>query len=92
MHGFAFYIAIVIPVAAILFSNTLTLTKVMYNLYHHGKKKARKLLDIGEKKKPIIDTLLIISQARIAFACNVLLGITWIFALLAVGKAAMYFQ
>ena len=92
VHGFAFYIAIVIPVAAILFANTLTLTKVMYNLYHHGKKKARKLSDIGEKKKPIIDTALIISQARIAFACNVLLGITWIFALLAVGKATMYFQ
>ena len=50
VHGFAFYIAIVIPVAAILFANTLTLTKVMYNLYHHGKKKARKLSDIDEKK------------------------------------------
>ena len=92
VHGFAFYIAVVIAVAAILFANTLTLTKVMYNLYHHGKKKARKLSDIGEKKKSIIDTALIISQARIAFACNVLLGITWIFALLAVGKATMYFQ
>ena len=92
VHGYAFYIAVVIPVATILFANTVTLTKVMYNLYQHGKKRARKLFDSAEKKNPIIDIALIISQARIAFACNVLLGITWIFALLAVGKATMYFQ
>ena len=92
VHGYAFYIAVVIPVAAILFANTFTLTKVIYNLYQHGKKKARTLSDSAEKKNPIIDTALIISQARIAFACNVLLGITWTFALLAVGKATMYFQ
>ena len=92
VHGYAFYIAVVTPVAAILFANTVTLTKVMYNLYQHGKKKARKLPDRAEKKNPVIDAAFIISQARIAFACNVLLGITWIFALLAVGKATIYFQ
>ena len=92
VHGYAFYIAVVIPVAAILFANTVTLTKVMYNLYQHGKKKARKLSDSAEKNQPTIDAAFIISQGRIAFACNVLLGITWIFALLAVGKATMYFQ
>ena len=92
VHGYAFYIAVVIPVAAILFANTVTLTKVMYNLYQHGKKKARKLSESAEKNHPTIDTAFIISQGRIAFACNVLLGITWIFALLAVGKATMYFQ
>ena len=92
VHGYAFYIAVVIPVAAILFANTVTLTKVMYNLYQHGKKKARKLSESAEKKNPVIDTSFIISQGRIALACNVLLGITWIFALLAVGKATMYFQ
>ena len=92
VHGYAFYIAVVIPVATILFANTVTLTKVMHKLYLHGKLKARKLSNSEEKKKPIFDTEFIISQTRIAFACNVLLGITWIFALLAVGKAAMYFQ
>ena len=92
VHGYAFYIAVVIPVAAILFANTVTLTKVMCNLYQHGKMKARKLSISEEKKKPKTDTALIFSQTRIAFACNVLLGITWIFALLAVGKAAIYFQ
>ena len=92
VHGYAFYIAVVIPVATILFANTVTLTKVMYNLYQHGKNKTRKLSAGDEKKTRMIDTALIISQTRIAFACNVLLGITWIFALLAVGKATMYFQ
>ena len=92
VHGYAFYIAVVVPVAAILFANTVTLTKVTYNLYRHGKKKARNLSDSAVKKNPIIGTTLIISQARIAFTCNVLLGITWIFALLAVGKATVYFQ
>ena len=92
VHGYAFYIAVVIPVATILFANTVTLTKVTYNLYQHGKNKANKLSNSDERKKPTINTALIISQTRIAFACNVLLGITWIFALLAVGKATTYFQ
>ena len=92
VHGYPFYIAVALPVAAILFANTVTLIVVMNKLYQHGKEKARKLSNGDENKKPMIDTTLIISQSRIAFACNVLLGITWIFALLAVGKATMYFQ
>ena len=92
VHGYAFYIAVVFPVAIILFANTVTLIMVMYNLYQHDQKKARKLCDGDENKKPMIDPAMVISQARIAFACNVLLGITWIFALLAVGKATIYFQ
>ena len=92
VHGYPFYIAVVLPVAAILFANTVTLIVVMKKLYQHGQEKARKLSGGDENKMPRIDTALIISQSRIAFACNVLLGITWIFALLAVGKATMYFQ
>ena len=92
VHGYAFYISVVVPVAMILFANTVTLIIVMYNLYQHGQKKARKLSESDKKKKPMTDTATIIFQARIAFACNVLLGITWIFALLAVGKATIYFQ
>ena len=92
VHGYAFYIAVVVPVAIILFANTVTLIMVMYNLYQHDQKKARKLCDGDENKKPMIDPAMVISQARIGFACNVLLGITWIFALLAVGKATIYFQ
>ena len=92
VHGYAFYIAVVVPVATILFANTVTLIIVMYNLYQHGQKKARNLSDGDKNKKPLIDTGMIIFQARIAFAFNALLGITWVFALLAVGKATIYFQ
>ena len=33
-----------------------------------------------------------IEQARIAFACSSLLGLTWVFGLLAVGKVTYVFQ
>ena len=92
VHGYAFYIAVVVPVAIVLVTNTVTLIIVMYNLYQHGQKKARKLTDGEENKKPMVDTAMVIKQTRIAFACNVLLGITWVFALLAVGKATIFFQ
>ena len=92
VHGYAFYIAVVVPVSTILFANTVALVIVMYNLHQHGQKKARKLSYGDENKKTMIDTAMVISQTRIAFSCNVLLGITWIFALLAVGKATLYFQ
>ena len=92
VYGYAFYIAAVIPVAVILFANTVTPTKIMYNLYQHGKIKARKSSNSEGEKGPMNDTALIISQTRIAFACNVSLGIRWIFAILAVGQAATHFQ
>ena len=92
VHGYAFYIAVVVPVSTILFANTVALVIVMYNLYQHGQKKARILSYGDENKKTMIDTAMVISQTRIAFSCNVLLGITWTFALLAVGKATLYFQ
>ena len=92
VYGYAFYIAVVIPVAVILFANTVTLTKIMYNLYQHGKMKARKSSNSEEEKSPMNDTALIISQTRIAFACDVLLGINWIFTILAVGQTALHFQ
>ena len=92
VHGYAFYIAVVVPVSTILLANTVALIIVMYNLYQRSQDKARKLSDGDKNKKPMTDTAMIISQTRIAFACNVLLGITWIFALLAVGKATIFFQ
>ena len=92
MHGYAFYIAVVVPAATILFANTVTMIIVMYNLHQHGQKKARNLSDGDKNKKPLIDTAMIIFKARIAFSFNALLGITWVFVLLAVGKATIYFQ
>ena len=92
VYGYAFYIAVLIQVAVILFANTVTLTKIMYNLYQHGKIKARKSSNSEEEKGPMNDAALIVSKTRIAFVCNVSFGIKWIFAILAVGQAAIHFQ
>ena len=90
VYGIAFYISVVVPVAAILLFNTVILMMVTYKLHQNSKKKATNLSNQNKDKNLGIKRLA--SEARIAFACNVLLGITWIFALLAVGKATMVFQ
>ena len=88
VHGNAFYFGVVIPVAVILLGNTVTLVIVMYKLHQEVKKRTRKLFEGNSKS----DTSIVVSDIRIAFSCNIILGITWIFALLAVGKATMVFQ
>ena len=90
VYGIAFYISVVVPVAAILLFNTVILTVVTYKLHQNSKKKATNLSNQNKDKN--LDIKRLVSEARIAFACNILLGITWIFALLAVGKATMVFQ
>ena len=74
VHGYAFYIAVVVPVSTILLANIVALIIVMYNLYQHAQEKARKLSDGDENKKPMIDTAMIISQARIALLVMCYLG------------------
>lgn len=92
VYGYAFYTTVVIPVAAILFVNTLVLATVIYKLHQSGKYRASSVSSGNSNKTPMTETTRIISEARITFACNVLLGTTWIFALLAVGKATLFFQ
>lgn len=92
VHGYAFYTTVVIPVAAILFVNTVVLAIVMYKLHQSGKYRASSVSSGNSNKTPMAETTRIISEARITFTCNVLLGTTWIFALLAVGKATLFFQ
>ena len=92
VHGYAFYTAVVIPVAAILSINTVVLATVIYKLHQSGKYRASSVSSGNSNKTPMTETTRMISEARITFACNVLLGTTWIFALLAVGKATLFFQ
>lgn len=92
VHGYAFYTTVAIPVAAILFVNTVVLAIVMYKLHQSGKYRASSVSSANSNKTPMAETTRIISEARITFTCNVLLGTTWIFALLAVGKATLFFQ
>ena len=90
VYGIAFYISVVVPVAAILLFNTVILMMVTHKLHQNSQKKAANRSNQNKSKN--LDIKRLVSEARIAFACNVLLGITWIFALLAVGKATMVFQ
>ena len=46
----------------------------------------------SSKHKPMSDAARVISEAKIAFACNVLLGTTWILAFFAVEEVTMVFQ
>ena len=88
VHGNPFFISVVAPVAAILLMNFTMLIVVMKKLHSHGNNSAvMRNLNAGKVKNSQL-----LADSRIAFTCNVLLGITWIFALCAVGKATMVFQ
>ena len=64
VYGNPFYISVVAPVAAIMLTNIIILILVTVRLHR------------SSKHKPMSDAARIISESRIAFACNVLLGTT----------------
>ena len=80
VHGNPFYISLVGPVALIIVFNTYVLCVVIVKLHKHYKEKIES------------EFSQLITDARIAFTCNILLGTTWVFALFAVGKATMMFH
>ena len=80
VHGNPFYISLVGPVALIIVFNTYVLCVVILELHKHYQDK------IESKFSQLM------TDARIAFTCNILLGTTWVFALFAFGKAIMIFQ
>lgn len=80
VHGNPFYISLVGPVALIIVFNTYVLCVVILKLHKHYQDK------IESKFSQLM------TDARIAFTCNILLGTTWVFALFAVGEATMVFQ
>ena len=80
VYGNPFYISVVAPVAAILLANIITLILVTIRLHR------------SSKHKPMSDAARVISEARIAFACNVLLGTTWVLAFFAIEEVTMLFQ
>ena len=49
-------------------------------------------LNKNSKRRPMNNEALEISRARIAFACNVLLGTTWVLEIFAVEKVTMPFS
>ena len=80
VYGNPFYISVVAPVAAIMLANIIILIRVTIKLHRRN------------KHKPMSDAARVISEARIAFVCNVLLGTTWVFTLFAVEEVTMVFQ
>ena len=49
-------------------------------------------LNKNSKRRPMNNEALVISGARIVFACNVLLGTTWVLEIFAVEKVTMPFS
>ena len=80
VYGNPFYISVVVPVAAIMLANIITLTLVTVRLHR------------SPKHKTMSDAARIILESRIAFACNGLLGTTWVLAFFAVKDVTMVFQ
>lgn len=78
--GNSFYFGVMLPIAGVLLFNFIILGMVMRSLSSTN----RNML-----KKQKNETR---SQARIAFACSVLLGVSWVFGLLAVGDLRDVFQ
>ena len=80
VYGNPFYISIVTPVAVIMLANIIILTVVTIRMNKNS------------KQRPINNEALVISGVKIAFACNVLLGTTWVLKIFAVEKVTMLFS
>ena len=80
VYGNPFYISVVAPIAIILLVNIIILVMVTISLHS------------SSKCKPMSDAVRVISEARIAFACKVLLGKTWILVFFAVEEVTVAFQ
>jgi len=78
--GNSFYFALLLPVILILLVNFVVLILVMRSLTA-----SKGSLMAGKKQS-------VKRQVKIAFACSILLGLTWIFALLAIGDLRYTFQ
>ncbi|XP_065683126.1 adhesion G-protein coupled receptor G2 isoform X2 [Hydra vulgaris] len=77
VQGYSFYFGILLPICVIMAGNICVLFFVLRGVSVNSNLSNK----INMKKK-----------ARVAFACSALLGLTWIFAILAVGKATAVFQ
>ena len=77
--GYSFYFAVLLPIGLILIGNFAIIFMVMRSLIRTKAKAVGQGKDIAQ-------------QAKIAFAASSLLGLTWIFGVLAVGDLRDFFQ
>ena len=80
VYGNPFYISVVAPGAAIMLANLIVLIMVIIRLHR------------SIKRRPMNVATRVITEARRAFGCNILLGTTWVFAFFAVEEVTMLFQ
>ena len=79
LRGNAFYFGVLTPVSIILVSNFIILVLVMISL------STRRVEKLVAKQKKIRSYRRILRSCRIAFAFSSLLGLTWLFAIVAIG-------
>ncbi|XP_065683129.1 adhesion G-protein coupled receptor D1-like [Hydra vulgaris] len=77
VHGFSFYFGILLPVCIVMAFNIVILLLAIRGIDSNSSLQNK----IKKKRK-----------VRIAFVCSLLLGTTWLFAILAVGKLEITFQ
>ncbi|XP_065664218.1 uncharacterized protein LOC101235964 isoform X12 [Hydra vulgaris] len=77
VRGFSFYFGILLPVCIVMAFNIIILLLTVRGIDNNS--------SLQNKMKSI-------KKVRIAFACSLLLGTTWLFAILAVGKLKIAFQ
>ena len=78
VHGLPFYIGIVVPVVLVAMKNLIILALTLHGISKNRIKK--------DQKREVMTSI------RIAFACSVLLGTAWVFAIFAVGNLRDVFQ
>uniref|UniRef100_A0A7M5XNR7 Uncharacterized protein n=1 Tax=Clytia hemisphaerica TaxID=252671 RepID=A0A7M5XNR7_9CNID len=82
VRGIPFFAAVLLPVVLVLLGNMIVLVLVLRAI-KDGSQLVKDSKAAKNKK---------MTQARIAFACSVLLGLTWVFAILAIGELRDFFQ
>ena len=83
VRNLPFYFAVLFPVCLIIVGNFIILVLVMWVLKNSLNSKVKVANGRSDQ---------IIATARIGFACNALLGVTWVFAIFAVKDATIFFQ
>ena len=78
VRGLPFYIGVAVPVTLIFIKNFIVLVLVLRGIRNNQFKK--------HKKRELM------TSTRIAFACSILLGTTWVFGILAIGDLRYFFQ
>ncbi|XP_066933156.1 uncharacterized protein [Clytia hemisphaerica] len=85
VHGMPFYFGLLLPICFIILMNIILLSLVIYNVH-------RTPANIRSSRKESSKKSYMFKLTKITIACSTLLGIAWLFGVLAVGKLTMVMQ